>query len=334
MTGQNSWIRVNHIGYLEDDVKVAVWISKGIQHIHTFQLIDAATGQPVFQGDRVKDTGRIWAFETSARLNFSEFRKPGHYYIKAADTQSPPFRIGDNVYADAADIPLKYMRQQRCGYNPFLKDSCHMHGVVSVGDPDGKRNGLHFNVWGGWHDASDYLQYVATSANAVYQMLFAYSLHPGSFGDSCQANGDAGANGIPDILDEAKWGLDWLVKMNPDSVTYFNQLADDRDHAGFTLPNEQSVDYGWGAGKERPVYFVSPGPQGLFRHQNRSTGLASTLGKYASSFSLGARVLATYYPEFAERLKEKADVCLPKRNGTPGSITDVTRRCTLFLRGG
>ncbi len=318
MNGQNSWIRVNQIGYLEDDVKVAVWISKGIQHNHSFQLIDVATGHPVFQGDSVKDTGRIWAFENSARLNFSEFRTPGHYFIKAGDTQSPPFRIGDNVYADAADIPLKYMRQQRCGYNPFLKDSCHMHGVVSEGDPDGKRDGLHYNVWGGWHDASDYLQYVTTSANAVYQMLFAYTQYPESFGDHYQANGGEGANGIPDILDEAKWGLDWLVKMNPDSATYFNQLADDRDHVGFTLPNEQRVDYGWGAGKERPVYFVSPRPQGLFRHRNRSTGMASTLGKYVSSFSLGARVMAAYYPEFAEMLKQKAADAYQKGVESPG----------------
>jgi len=318
MNGQNSWIRVNQIGYLEDDVKGAVWISKGVQHINSFQLIDATTGHPVFQGDRVKDTGKVWAFENSARLDFTTFKTPGTYFIQVGNIQSVPFRIGNHIYADAADIPLRYMRQQRCGYNPFLKDSCHMHGVVSVGDPDGKRDGLPYNVWGGWHDASDYLQYVATSANAVYQMLFAYSQHPGSFGDSCQANGDAGANGIPDILDEAKWGLDWLVKMNPDSVTYFNQLADDRDHAGFTLPNEQSVDYGWGAGKERPVYFVSPGPQGLFRHQNRSTGMASTLGKYASSFALGARVLATYYPEFAEMIKEKAAYAYQKGMEYPG----------------
>lgn len=134
-----------------------------------------------------------------------------------------------------------------------------------VGDPEGKRDGKYYNTTGGRHDASDYLRVCNYSANAVYQMLFAYTQHPESFGDNFDANGDPSSNGIPDILDEAKWGLDWLVKMNPDSLTYFNQLADDRDHVGMTIPSEQKVDYGWG-GRQCP--------SGLFL-QPFSTGIAA-----------------------------------------------------------
>ncbi len=311
---QSSWIRVNQVGYLIDDVKVAVWISKGNEIMSAFQIIDPATREVLFTGSEtdIRQTGRQHAFESSARLYFTALKKPGSYILKAGDTESMPFRIGNDIYVGAAEIPLQYMRQQRCGYNPFLKDSCHVHDAISVGDPEDKRNGLYFNTTGGWHDASDYLQYVTTSANAIYQMLFAYSQYPGSFADAYDANGDEGSNGIPDILDEAKWGLDWLVKMNPNPDTYFNQLADDRDHVGFTLPNEQKVDYGWGLGKARPVYFVSPKPQGLFKYKNRSTGMASTLGKYASSFSLGAQLLAVYYPEFAGMLEQKAKAAYHK----------------------
>ena len=313
-----SWIRVNQIGYLENDIKVAVWISKDNTVVKEFQLMDKATGKVVYTGLNITVTGKQPAFESSARLNFSDFKTPGTYTITANGVTSVSFKIGDDVYAGAAEIPLMYMRQQRCGYNPFLKDSCHVHDGITVGDPEGKRNGLHYNTTGGWHDASDYLQYVTTSANAVYQMLFAYSQHPDAFADNYQANGDEGANGIPDILDEAKWGLDWLVKMNPDSATYFNQIADDRDHSGFILPTEQKVDYGWGEGKERPVYFVSPEPQGLQKHKNRSTGLASTLGKYASSFTLGAKLLSEYYPEYATMLTEKAKHAYQKGAANPG----------------
>lgn len=317
---QSSWVRVNQVGYLEEDVKVAVWVSKGKGEIATFQVINADTKEIVFSGNQnnIRQTGKQPAFESSARLDFSEVKSPGSYIVKSGETESVRFCIGNDIYAGAGDIPLMYMRQQRCGYNPFLKDSCHVHDAISVGDPDEKRNGLYFNTVGGWHDASDYLQYVTTSANAVYQMLFAYSQYPESFSDLYDANGHEGANGIPDILDEAKWGLDWLVKMNPDSDTYFNQLADDRDHVGFTLPNEQKVDYGWGEGKERPVYFVSPKPQGLFKHKNRSTGMASTLGKYASSFSLGAKLLAPYYPEFTVLLQQKAIDAYHKGAENPG----------------
>ena len=313
-----SWIRVNQVGYLPDDMKVAVWVSKDTRLITEFDMVNTATGRIVYSSDKVKQTGRQPAFQTSARLDFSDFDTPGSYVIRINDDVSVPFRIGRDIYAGAADIPLQYMRQQRCGYNPFLKDSCHTTDGISVGDPEGKRDGKYYNTTGGWHDASDYLQYVTTSANAVYQMLFAYTKFPESFGDEYKANGDPGANGIPDILDEAKWGLDWLVKMNPDKETYFNQLADDRDHVGMTIPTEQKVDYGWGQGNARPVYFCSPKPQGLREYKNRSTGLASTLGKYASSFSLGSKVLAEYYPEFAQLIAQKATEAYQKGMENPG----------------
>ena len=312
-----SWLRVNQIGYL-DDVKVAVWVSKTTEEIAKFDIVDQTSGTVIYSGNKVRQTGKQPAFQTSARLDFSDFKLPGTYIIKVNNIASVPFKIGNDIYAGAGEIPLKYMRQQRCGYNPFLKDSCHTHDGITVGDPEGKRDGLFFNTVGGWHDASDYLQYVTTSANAVYQMLFAYTQYPNSFGDKYDANGNEGANGIPDILDEAKWGLDWLVKMNPDKDTYFNQLADDRDHIGMTIPSEQKVDYGWGAGSYRPVYFCSPKPQGLRENKNRSTGLASTLGKYASSFALGSKVLEKYYPEFSKIIEQKAKDAYQKGMENPG----------------
>ena len=96
------------------------------------------------------------------------------------------------------------MRQQRCGYNPFLKDSCHVHDGYIVYHPT--KTGQHIDVRGGWHDATDYLQYTTTSANAIYQMMFAYRENPEAFGDAYNAAGLPEANGIPDIVDEIKWG--------------------------------------------------------------------------------------------------------------------------------
>lgn len=103
------------------------------------------------------------------------------------------------------------MRLQRSGFNPFLKDSRHTHGgYVLYGSSAGINDSTHFNVTGGWHDASDYLQYSSISANATYHLLMAYRNFPKIFSDKKQSNGLDGKNGIPDILDEAKWGLDWL----------------------------------------------------------------------------------------------------------------------------
>lgn len=297
-----SWIRINQLGYLEKSIKVAILISKEDIKILNFELCDALTGKTVFMSKRIKHFGEYAAFKSAYRLDFSEFNKPGGYFIKAGEITSPNFRISNDVYNGTADFLLQYMRQQRSGYNPFLKDSCHTQDGYIIYHPS--LDSTFINVSGGWHDASDYLQYVTTSANAVYQMLFAYQQNPSSFKDEYDKDGDYGSNGIPDILDEAKWGLDWLVKMNPEKDFMFNQLADDRDHRGFRLPNEDTISYG--RGLQRPVYFVTGKPQGIYKYKNRTTGVASTAGKYASAFALGSQLLQKYYPDFCKLIFQKS----------------------------
>ncbi len=298
-----SWIRINQMGYLPVSVKVAVFISTEEVQTGSFNVCDAITDRVVFSATAEEYSGADWGMKSAARLNFSELETTGGYYIIINDTRSEPFRIAADVYNGTADYILRYMRQQRCGYNPYYADSCHTHDGFIVDHPS--RTGEIIDVVGGWHDASDYLQYVTTSANAVYQMLFAYSRNPGIYGDSYNASGDAGSNGIPDILDEAKWGIDWLVKMNPDSGVMFNQLADDRDHRGFRIPTEDSVSYG--NGLYRPVYFVTGKSQGLAKYKNRTTGVSSVAGKYASSFALGSEILRDYYTDFSAELTLKAE---------------------------
>src|SRR5690606_18122552 len=124
------------------------------------------------------------------------------------------------------------------------------------------------------------------------------------FGDSCIANGTSGRNGVADVLDEARWGLDWLLKMHPAPDQLYNQLADDRDHSGMRLPTEDTTSYG--KGLERPVYFCTGQPQGLKKYKNRSTGLASTAGKFASAFALGAVLYRATDSSYSRLLQGKA----------------------------
>src|SRR5205807_1662721 len=140
----------------------------------------------------------------TSRLDFSTLRQTGVYRIKAAGVTSLPVRIGDDVYRAAADSLLAYLREQRSGYNPVFRDSVHHRSDgVLVDHPT--RSGEFIPVSGGWADASDYLQYGATTAHATTMLLLAYRDHPGAFADRYQANGLPGANGIPDVLDEARW---------------------------------------------------------------------------------------------------------------------------------
>lgn len=311
------WIRINQMGYLPQSVKVAVYMSEEPEDIDDYMLIDAFTGQTVCTFNAPVATGAFGKMQRTFRLDFSKVTQEGVYYLKAGQAVSPQFPINSHIYNGTADYLLKYMRQQRCGYNPFLKDSCHVHDGYIVYHPE--KTGQHIDVHGGWHDATDYLQYTTTSANAIYQMMFAFQENPESFGDAHDANGMSGANGIPDIVDEIKWGLDWLNRMNPAPGEYYNQIADDRDHAGMRLPNRDSVDYGYGPGKGRPVYFCSGEPQVRGKFRNATTGVASTVGKYASCFALGARILKDYDPHFAAEIGAKADAAYQEGIRKPGT---------------
>ena len=303
----SSWIRVNQLGYQPGGVKVAVWCSKDQSAVSSrllsgWQLVDSKSGQTVFKGNAGKAFGAYGPFKQSYRLNFSAFKKPGRYFLQAGGVKSPEFEIGENVYKGAADFCLRYMRQQRTGFNPFLKDSCHTHdGYVLYGEKAGIKDSTRIDAVGGWHDASDYLQYSTTSANATYHLLAAYRDFAKVFTDEKLGNGLDGKNGMADVLDEAKWGLDWLLKMHPREDWMFNQIADDRDHMGMRIPGQDTF---YGRGYERPVYFVSGEPQQRGKFMNNTTGTSSTAGKFVSAFALGTEVFRGNNSEYANELME------------------------------
>ncbi|MBL7726896.1 MAG: glycoside hydrolase family 9 protein, partial [Dinghuibacter sp.] len=281
-----SWVRINLLGYQPGSPKTAVWCSKQTEKATVFRVADSATGKTVFTGT-VNPFGAYGPFAFTARLNFSPLRKTGVYYIAVGKTRSPFFRIDNNVYSGMADFSLRYMRQQRSGFNPYLNDSCHQHDGYTLYGP--MPDSTYIDVAGGWHDASDYLQYASTSANAAWHLLAAYRDFPTAFSDQHQYNGLNGSNNIPDVLDEARWGIDWLLKMHPQQNWMFHQLGDDRDHISMRMPG---LDSQYGKGYQRPVYFLTGQPQGTGKYKNRSTGTASTAAKFSSAFALGAQLFS------------------------------------------
>ncbi|HCT23194.1 MAG TPA: cellulase, partial [Chitinophagaceae bacterium] len=312
----NSWIRINQLGYLPGGQKTAVWCSKDKTPIRAFELVNAKTNLPVFKAAVGLLYGAYGPFQQTARLDFTAFQHSGKYYLRAGNTASPVFEIGEDVYEGTADFCLRYMRQQRSGYNPFLQDSCHTHdGYVLYGSKAGLVDSSFMDVSGGWHDASDYLQYGTTSANAAYHLLMAYRDFPEVFGDEKKSNGTSGSNGLADVLDEARWGLDWLLKMHPAPNILFNQLGDDRDHMGMRIPKEDTY---YGRGFERPVYLVTGEPQQRGKFMNDTKGTSSTAAKYAASFALGSRLLYKTDSAYAKLLREKSLTALRYSNIQPG----------------
>jgi endoglucanase len=301
-----SVIRVNELGYLPHDRNVAVLCSLEPRTFHRFRLIDDRNST-VFTGI-AQSKGPYGPCVSSYDLNFSQFAKLGTYRIDAEGVVSPSFRITKTAYNGVADELLNFLRDERSGYNPLFKAYVHRRDgiVVDSGGVSGAANGQFYPVSGGWADAADELQYVDTSATATFFLLMSYRDFPHAFGDRYSAMGLPGPNGVPDVLDEARHGLDWLLAMYPAPDVMFNQLGDDRDHRTLHVFIDDASDYGFGNGGPRPIYPCTGRPQGLFKYKNASNGTASTAGKFASAFALGAQIYRTRDRKYAALLERKA----------------------------
>ena len=319
-------IRVNQLGYLPDAPKVAVLCALENVDVRIFTVI--RNDSTVVLRRPALAAKPFGPCVVAYRLDFSEIRVEGSYRIVAGEAQPARVRIRRNAYAGAADTLLYYMREQRSGFNPVFRTVVHPYDGIVV--DDSARAGRFVPVTGGWADASDYLQYVMTSANATYVMMMAYRDHPRAFADEFDARGLSGGNGVADVLDEARHGLTWLLRMFPSDDEMYNQLGDDRDHSYWDLPPTDSSDYGWGHGKERPVYPCTGKPQGLFSNKNRSNGLASTAGKYASAFALGAALYRKRDAAFAKRLEQRARTAFEIGKRNPGVCQGAPAKAPYF----
>ncbi len=316
------YLRVNQVGYLPDDPKIAIAFARTPLDGLRFEVVDAASGRRVW-GPRSfgQNAGAYGNFAYHYRLDFSNLRSPGRYRLHVVDSRakSSPFGIGPDVYDGLPDTLLRYLRQQRCGYNPFLDEVCHrMDGRTAYGPmPDS----TYIDVSGGWHDAADYLKYLLTSGNSVARLLFAYRENRHKFIDEYDALGRRGANGIPDVLDEARWGLEWMLKMHPAPDQLFHQVADDRDHTGWDLPYQDTSDYGWGPGSYRVVYYATGRPQGMGKYKSASTGIANLAGRYAAAMAMAAQIWKNdlHDPIFAARFLKAGEEVYAMGKKQPGS---------------
>ena len=301
-------VRINLLGYRPDDPKAASVFSEG-EIEGGFRLIEQPSGEVVLRGNLQLSQAEGWGrFDHYYSADFSACRQEGDYRLELdSGGSSPAFRIGADAFGDTQADLLAFMRQQRCGYNPLLDMACHRKDGRTAYGP--RPAGSYVDLSGGWHDAGDQLKYLITSSNATARMLLAYELAPEKFGDRFDELGRAGANGVPDVLDEAKWGLDWMHKMHPTPTELYHQVADDRDHNGWKWPNEDTSDYGWGPNSYRVAYAADGSPQGLKQHKSRSTGLANLAGRYAAAMAMAARVWGEEFhdPAFAARCRQAAE---------------------------
>lgn len=317
-------IRVNQLGYRPPDPKIANLFSSAPLPAEC-AVIDASTKRVAFTAPTKSIAGSWGEFSHHAEIDLSAFNKPGKYILRCGDAESRQFAIDPQVYDRLPDQLLEFMRQQRCGYNPFFDATCHSYDGRTAYGP--RPPGSYLNVTGGWHDAGDQLKYLITSSNATAQMLLAYLIarDTGVLGDHFNGSGQPGLNGLADVLDEARWGLDWMLRLHPAPDELYHQVADDRDHQGWRLPHKEIVDYGWGVGLYRVVYFADGQPQGLSKYQSESTGVANIAGRYAAAMALGYQVwknderLGSYAQKLLQAAREVYTLGLAKEGVQQGN---------------
>jgi hypothetical protein len=182
-------IAFSHSGYTVGTQKSAIASNLSARQ---FSLVDQ-TGQVVFTKAVEEPTTPLGKYQT---LDFSEFRQPGTYAIKAGNTLTRPFRIGDDAWRSSIWKAINFMYSERCGTEiPGIHNRCHQDIYTKHGDE-------RIVVNGGYHDAGDLSATGHTPAMA-YALL--------SLADSLQRQGDDPVL-TSRLFEEARWGLNWVLK--------------------------------------------------------------------------------------------------------------------------
>jgi endoglucanase len=238
-------IKINQLGFLPGALKVAVVPDVKTD---TFTIVTAGS-------DTVVQTGKLGpaAFSPDAgdkvRLaSFSQLAKPGRYQVRVAGlADSPPFEVGAGVLAELNAASIKAFYFNRAG---MALDQRHA-GIYAraAGHPDtqvlvhesaaspARPAGTVIASPKGWYDAGDYNKYIVNSGISTYTLLAAYEDFPGLFKQQKLAIPESG-NGLPDLLDEALWNLEWMLTMqDPADGGVYHKLTN-KVFDGMVMPDQ------------------------------------------------------------------------------------------------
>ncbi len=227
-------IKLDHFGYRPADLKIAIFTASPGAAVQIRDTADAVVFTVPYDGGTIINKGNDGApsGDNVWWVDFTPFATPGVYrlYSPALGAQSYDFEIGDGVYNPAVRAALKSFYYQRCNTPKLAAHAgdwadpaaCHMSDLATGPAPGHADYGLR-DLTGGWHDAGDYNKYAWSAVStAILTMLRAYEDNPGVFTDDL--NIPESGNGLPDLLDEIKWELDWLMKMQLPDGSVLSQM--------------------------------------------------------------------------------------------------------------
>lgn len=239
-------IKVDQFGYTPNAQKIAV-ISNPITGFNagdsftpgnTYQVRNWSDDAVVFDasitawnnGATHSQSGdQVWWFD------FSSVTESGSYYIYDATNQvgSGRFEIAEDVYAEVLKQAVRTFFYQRCNFakeTPYA-DAAWADAASFIGaeqDSDCRlvtdtSPSTSKDLTGGWFDAGDYNKYINFADGVVHDLLSAYEQNPSVWTDDY--NIPESGNGVPDVLDELKWELDWFLKMQEESGAVLHKIS-------------------------------------------------------------------------------------------------------------
>lgn len=293
MPGKNvPAIKVDTVGYPTRWMKIAILN----QPPKTVAILDLQ-GNEVHRvpAAHIKDLGIDAASKDPVwRADFSEFQRPGRYVMTNGDAKSDPFEIGDALYHRtliAAQKMFYFQRTRTKLVKPYAlwegdaftrAKVSHAHDNVGWLFEDFPEKKRRIKLDAGWHDAGNYDMYVPSTAPTAHGLLRAFEKHPELFADKDTTIPESG-NGVPDLLDEAQWGIRWVLSMQ----------AED---GGFRVREANAI-----MGEPGPV----PADEDHTARWVDRVGSAST-GKGCALAAAAARVYKKYDPAFAARAEAAA----------------------------
>lgn len=208
-------VNVNQVGYKPDAQKL---VSITDTSATSYEVVNTESGEIVLSGEIGE-----WGFDSNVDEKYyiadmSSITADGTYKV-VLDTgaESYEFRIADDVYDSIYKDSVLMLYNQRCGTaldasisGDFAHDACHTGSAIVYGTDTA------LDVTGGWHDAGDYGRYVVPGAKAVQDLFLTYEDSEYASKDDAIGIPESG-NGVPDVLDEARYELDWMLKMQDET---------------------------------------------------------------------------------------------------------------------
>lgn len=242
-------IKVNQVGFYPESPKIAVIPGKVDGE---FKIIEAGTDDTVYVGKSSEP--QLWEHsgEMVSIADFSDFSQPGKYYVIHPTVGiSHNFEIKNDVHRYLSKSAIRALYYNRASMDlekihagKWARSAGHPDTVVYVHESAAsaeRPEGYVISSPKGWYDAGDYNKYIVNSGISTYSIMAAYAHFP-EYYDNLFLNIPESENQVPDILDEARWNLDWMITMqDPHDGGVYHKLTH-LSFQGIMMPHEATAN--------------------------------------------------------------------------------------------